>query len=151
LEANRLNRWLTLIANVAVVAGIVFLAFELRQNNELLEAQARATLSANRLAHIDRVLAPENSALIVKSGAGEALTEDERFRYERLKHAIFVAWEAAYREYQEGLADDLPIEGMRRSFDSYKGLLDTWNLRKDIYNKDFVGFLEKEVINDLQD
>ncbi len=151
MEADRLNRWLTLVANVAVVAGIVFLAFELRQNNELLEAQARATLSANRLAHIDRLLAPENSALIVKSGSGEALTDDERFRYERLKHAIFVSWESAFREYQEGLADDLPIEGMRRSFDSYKGLLDTWNLRKDIYNKDFVEFVEKEVINDLQD
>ena len=151
MEADRLNRWLTLIANVAVVAGIVFLAFELRQNNELLEAQARATFSANRLTHIDRLLAPENSALVVKSRSGEALTDDERFRYDRLKQAIFVSWQSAYREYQEGLGDDLPIEGMRRSFDSYEGLLDTWKLRKGIYRKDFVEFLEKEVINDPQD
>jgi hypothetical protein len=151
LEADRLSRWLTLIANIAVVAGIVFLAFEQRQNNELLEAQARATFTANRLTHIDRLLAPENSALIVKSESGETLTDDERFRYERLKHAVFVSWESAFREYQEGLADDLPIEGMRRSFDTYNGLLDTWKDRKDIYRKDFVEFLEKEVINDLQD
>jgi hypothetical protein len=149
LEADRLNRWLTLVANVAVVAGIVFLAFELRQNNELLEAQARATFTANRLTHIDRILAPENSALIVKSGSGEALTDDERFRYERLKHAIFVSWESAFREYQEGLADDLPIEGMRRSFDAYAGLLDTWIDRRDIYNEEFVSFVENQVIGDL--
>ncbi len=33
------NRWLTLLANIGVVAGIVFLAFELQQNNKQLELQ----------------------------------------------------------------------------------------------------------------
>ena len=146
MDTDRLNRWLTLVANLAVVAGIIFLALELRQNNDLLEAQARATLSANRLNHIDRILQPENSAIIVKAGNGQALTDDELFRYERLKHAIFVSWESDFHEYQEGLADDLPIEGMRRSFVTYKGLLDTWNRRKAIYSDNFVQFIENEVI-----
>jgi hypothetical protein len=144
-----LNRWLTLVVNLSVVAGILFLAFELRQNNKHLEAQARATLSANRLTHIDRLLVPDNSALITKAGSGEELTDDEKFRYERLKHAVFVSWESAFREFQEGFADDLPIEGMRRSFDAYAGLLDTWINRRHIYNEEFVSFMENQVIGDL--
>ncbi len=34
------NQWLTLLANIGVVAGIVFLAFELQQNNKQLELQS---------------------------------------------------------------------------------------------------------------
>ena len=34
MNAERANQWLTLIANIGVVAGIVFLAIEIRQNTE---------------------------------------------------------------------------------------------------------------------
>ena len=40
---DAVNRWLTFGANLGVVVGIFFLAFELQQNNELLEAQAEET------------------------------------------------------------------------------------------------------------
>ncbi len=38
-DAN-LNKWLTLLANVSVVAGIIFLAIEIRQNTQTLEQNA---------------------------------------------------------------------------------------------------------------
>ena len=34
MDAERANRWLTLVANLGVVAGIVFLVIEIRQNTE---------------------------------------------------------------------------------------------------------------------
>ena len=151
MDIDRSNRWITLIANLAVVAGIVFLAYELRQNNKLLEAQARATQSANRLTHNDRLLAPENAALIVKARSGDQLTDDEMFRYERLKHALFVSWESDYLEFREGLIEDLPTEAMRRSFNTYAGLLDTWRSRRDFYNEGFVTFVENQVIDGLNE
>ena len=36
---NKLNEWLILLTNIAVVAGIVILAVEIQQNNELLQSQ----------------------------------------------------------------------------------------------------------------
>ncbi len=36
-----LGQTITILANVGVIAGIVFLAVELRQNNTLMAAQAR--------------------------------------------------------------------------------------------------------------
>lgn len=60
MNSTKLKDWLTLVANVAVVSGIVFLAIEIRQNNELRRSQSRQTLVANdvtslvaNLAHLD--------------------------------------------------------------------------------------------------
>ncbi len=39
-----LGQTITILANVGVVAGIVFLAVELRQNNEFMAADARFNL-----------------------------------------------------------------------------------------------------------
>ena len=41
MNMDSVNKWLTLAANFGVIAGILFLAIELNQNNELLEAEAR--------------------------------------------------------------------------------------------------------------
>ena len=35
MNADRLNRWLSLVANVGVLVGIIFLAVEIRQNSDL--------------------------------------------------------------------------------------------------------------------
>ena len=37
---NNLKKWSTLIANIAVLAGIIFLAVEINQNNTLMTASA---------------------------------------------------------------------------------------------------------------
>ncbi len=37
MKLDNVNKWLTLVANFGVVAGIIFLAIEVRQNQELLE------------------------------------------------------------------------------------------------------------------
>jgi hypothetical protein len=37
---NKLNKWLTLLANLGVVVGIVFLIIEIRQTNTLMKANA---------------------------------------------------------------------------------------------------------------
>jgi hypothetical protein len=47
MNSSKVNDWLTLIANVAVAGGIVFLTIEIHQNNELLRSESRQTLGAN--------------------------------------------------------------------------------------------------------
>ena len=39
MKNSQINEWLTLIANLAVVAGIIFLAIEVSQNTAMIEAQ----------------------------------------------------------------------------------------------------------------
>ena len=45
MDADRANRWLTLVANISVVAGIIFLAIEVRQNTENARANAYQSCS----------------------------------------------------------------------------------------------------------
>ena len=41
---DELNKWITLLANVGVLLGIVFLAFEVQQNTTATQSQTRATV-----------------------------------------------------------------------------------------------------------
>jgi len=47
VNTSKINDRLTLLTNIAVVAGIVFLAVEIRQNNEFLQSEARYHLLTN--------------------------------------------------------------------------------------------------------
>ena len=64
-----------ILANIGVIAGIAFLAFELRQNNDLLEAEARARRTEIRISGADLISSnPElNRALTLEAGR-ETLT-----------------------------------------------------------------------------
>ena len=44
-KMDNLNKWLTLVANIAVMAGIVFLVIEVRQNSELVRVNSFQTLT----------------------------------------------------------------------------------------------------------
>lgn len=37
---DRTNQWLTLVANLGVIAGLVFLGYEIRQNTNIAKASA---------------------------------------------------------------------------------------------------------------
>jgi hypothetical protein len=47
MNSSRINDWLTLVANLAVVCGIVFLAVEVPQNNALARSESRQALVTN--------------------------------------------------------------------------------------------------------
>jgi hypothetical protein len=40
LELDKLNKWLTLVANIAILGGLVFLVLELRQNTNAIRSAA---------------------------------------------------------------------------------------------------------------
>lgn len=50
MKSDRLNRWLTLGANLGVLVGIILLIIELDQNQDMLQAQMVQARADNRLA-----------------------------------------------------------------------------------------------------
>ncbi len=73
-----LGQTIGILANVGVIAGIVFLGFELRQNNQFLGAEARYNLLQNRQAVHLMVIQDDNVAgLLVKAAGAEELTTIE--------------------------------------------------------------------------
>jgi len=40
LDIDKFNKWLTLVANVAILGGLVFLALEIQQNTNAVRAES---------------------------------------------------------------------------------------------------------------
>ncbi len=143
----------TILANVGVIAGIIFLAIEIRQNNELMMADARFNRASNAMGAYelqakDPVIAP----LLVKDRNGELLTEEEEFRIQSFWMRVLKNLEWALGE----LPDDTTwVEGQRKNFAAYGSYQRTWEGGGDglvaggrsYFNSDFVKFMEENIVN----
>ncbi len=120
MDEDKLNKWLTLTANFAVVAGIVFFAFELRQNNELLEAKIRTIRHNVRAADYLLPLQHRQYAnTLIKKRRGEPLSEYESLILNRAITTTLYNYQYVFTEYNLGrIADSsLPISQWRADFD----------------------------------
>jgi len=114
---DRLNSWLTLVANVGVLFGIVFLALEIRQNTNSLAAQSILELNLANNADMHLIASDETMANIevkAKGGVGE-LTPTELERYKWSWFATFNTFESAYIFNQRGIISDSEYEAYYRA------------------------------------
>lgn len=112
------------IANFGVIAGIVFLAVELQQNNALLEAQARATRAQVRIDAYDHAV--NNPALL---GAQlEALSELDRLMLRASAEAMLTRWQYVFGEWRAELIDedDVPTGNWRYAFERNAAAQEVW-------------------------
>ena len=74
MNLDKLNQFLTLLANLGVIAGIVFLAMEVQQNTSMMEAQTRDAMT-DKLINWQLSLATDlyTSQTFVTGNAGELL------------------------------------------------------------------------------
>ena len=119
MKKLNLAQTLGLLANAGVIAGIVFLAVELRQNNDFMAAEARANRMDIRRGSILRTM--NNPALrqaVIKVSNGETLNEDEQLLLDLEVEATLVDFQYVYLEYHSGLLDytAIPAENWRRAF-----------------------------------
>jgi len=141
-----------LAADACVIAGIIFLALQLRQSNRLLEAQARYSLRQYRSDVTDTFLSPHVLEAVHKYAAGRDVTPAERSAALMAALKGIELWEWQHGEYRAGMLprEHLPIEAWRSWFNG-KGLSpvpfrEVWELRKGMMNPEFARFFETEVL-----
>ena len=102
---DRLNRWLTLGANIGVLAGLIMLIVEVRQNAALTRAAMEQQKNA-LLAEIElNIVKPELSEVWVKSVRHpEALTDAELRTMDGILAALMLQWEQRFLMADAGLA-----------------------------------------------
>ena len=93
MDSDRINRWLTLAANIGVIAGIAVLALEMRQNSDLMRAQIamdRTSISmqtfsdwanSGEVARIEAKLFEAVDGFPIAIGWSDQLTVEESRRY----------------------------------------------------------------------
>ena len=102
-----LGQTISILANVGVIAGIVFLAIEISQNNQLLQAEAMNALLETRMTRTEEVARNENlAALIAKNGRNEELTDGDRIRLVAFHSRNFIGYQRDYFLFQQGILSE---------------------------------------------
>jgi hypothetical protein len=139
MELDKLNRWLTLAANIGVIAGIVFVAFEVQLNTSAIRSatiQAITDASANSL----RSLAsdPEMAQLRLDGDKDlSSLSDLQAYQYHvyyrqhwlRFQNIFFqrrfgVLEEGVWGTYARIICTDIKTEGIRANWPNHAEVLD---------------------------
>lgn len=154
-----LGQTISTLANIGVIAGIVFLALELQQNNELLGAEARSTRLSVRLEEVR--LPIENPVLaeaLIKHRHGEELSDYEQLALDRDMETILVIFQNVVTEAQRGLIDEnsIPLDSWRAYFSGrnlstfgyWPNISAYWEASKSDFDPAFVEFMEENVVHE---
>lgn len=147
MDTDKLNRWMTLIANIGVLIGIIFLAIEIRQNTEITRAQITqsradtAILLASEWVNSDYL-----PGIYEKISLGEDLTFQENRRYRTWLRASLRNHQNNYLQYSQGfLGDYIP----RSTAIAVRGIISNpharsyWDEFKMGYSDEFIDFVNR--------
>jgi len=148
MKTNRYAEWLSIIANFSVVAGIIFLAVELQQNNEIQRGEARRTYMEIRKTAMENQY--QNEALLeslLKARSGGELTPLEAERLAAYYRSVFVIWEWEYEQHRNGLLDEPPQRRQKAAADNLPLFQETWQKHRSGYTAEFGNYMEENVFN----
>ena len=142
-----LGQAISVLANIGVIAGIIFLAVEIHQNNDQLEAQARQNIY-DMQAEIQRDFFRNNGGLAdlyVKDATGEGLAVVEAARLGSYRTHLIRTMAFIFREDSE-LAND-SVDWMATLF-AGPGMTELWGAVRDNHDAEFVNFIETKVLSE---
>lgn len=147
MRTEQLNSWLTLAANLAVLAGIIFLAIEISQNTDMMRTQmnqSRAELAMNEaesMYNSDYI-----PALLTKIRQGGEVSAEERERYGHLFRALNRNWDNQLRQYREGFLDDNIPRSVRSAVNTeivaVELARELWAQTKQSYSDEYIAFVD---------
>ena len=144
------NNWQTTIEGIgitAVVISLLLVVMEIRQNNELMEAEARynrlqVALQANYLIaestnfSLAQLLLKPTSELDVEENLVRTLMGDNTFRIN----------EWSFRELPR---NELPLEAWRQIMVSYPGAREVWEQRSNRYDSEYSQGYSENAIDEI--
>ena len=142
-----LGQAISIFANVGVIAGIVFLGIELRQNNELSRAEAQRARAAIVSENFRSVTEnPEIASVLLRDSQGESLTDLELFQARSFWLSTLTTAELIYAQ---SIPSELPrtVQRLRRFSSTYPEYRKVWSEREGEFDEAFVAWMNENVIN----
>ena len=110
MSLDSFSKWLTIIANIGVLAGILFLAIEISQNNQLMESEARLAQSNSAQEAWREIYQNDGTAeLFAKVQAGTQLDDVERIKLEAYQRRQILSLQFQYLEFSNGMLDQINV------------------------------------------
>ena len=155
MNTSKIGQWLTIATNIAVLAGIVALGYEIGQNTRQLRAQASYNLMLNRTEPRSEILNnPEIAEFWTRVESGDSLTAADMMRIQASAEVAILKWHWEYGQYIDGSLSlpELPVNAYRSSYRGdygvrLSGIPEAWLSLKDQLRPDFVAWMEANVTN----
>ena len=109
MKPKKLNAWLTLGANIGVLIGIVFLAFEIRQTGDALHAQMSDSVADGFITLNMATISDPQVANVWLTGIyqPDSLTDTEAVQFSMYMRALFNQYIRLENLYRVGLISEL--------------------------------------------
>jgi hypothetical protein len=144
-----LGQTIGILANVGVIAGIVFLGYEIRQNTVALQSETAQGVH-NQIATIYGLMLEDSLQEILLQDDDASLTALQQGKLDTYRSLIFRAWENMYVQIQAGAWDEGLAEGwwlnLRESFET-PSFAQHWQENRRYYSPAFRNFVESEVMH----
>jgi len=153
VNTDRVNRWLTLGANLGVLVSLMLLVMELNQSREMMRAQTRHDLAMGIVELLQVAASNEQlDDLMYRAETGGELTPQESFQFNMRTNALLRYWEDVHYQYRVGLYDDVEFskqrEAWRAALNRSLGLRTYWCKVRGLYSPDFMSEMDALVPSD---
>ena len=153
MKISAINEGVSLIANIGVIASIVFLGLEMQQNTAMMQSQTRNSIVENQLTFYERIIDNYDFARIEREFRDTdtdpyPIGSPERFQYTLYVASQLRMWENEFYQYQIGLFDSEEFEArtnLWRTQISNPTKLESWRVQERSFAPDFRNYLNEMI------
>jgi len=146
MKSRTATDWLTIISNLGVLVGLIFLVVEINQNSRIAAATAQLELAQDRREIFQ--YADSKFEVDWKYRFGQKVSESEEVIAERLYEARIRSYETQWYFWRNGLVDDAQFEAfqiqLEHSLDTPR-VRELWNELKAFYHPEFVRLVDQRL------
>ena len=137
----------TFISGVAVLASLIFVGFQLRQNTQAVRATASQAHASNLQQIVTPVVENGEVARLWRLGLSdiESLTDDERVRFVAFTSGLFRFYESARLQWRHGQLDSEHWQNVAlqaADFARQPGIKRFWEIRGHWHSREFQKWYE---------
>ena len=142
-----------LVGGIAVVASLLYVAVQLRQNTSITKSYARQSIAA-RASEFQLAVAQNDEilAVVTKLFRHEELSPNEEVRLHFFLGCLFRATEEAFLQHREGFLEDEYWNkrgNLMLNYLRYPGIFESWQPRlRSTYHSAFVEWVESQFPRD---
>ena len=133
-----------IIGTTAIVVSLIYVAVQIRQSNRHMAQEAQRTRAQAVRENLARMA--DNAELMVKDGAGEALSAAEAIR-------LNLQWMGALFSFQTSF-QQLPRNEIEAHLNFFRSLLKTnpslratWKQRRETFQPEFIQYMDENVFS----
>lgn len=142
MKLSSINEWLTLFANLGVLAGIFVLVVEMQQNTNMMRSQTRDSITEKQMEFYGWIATDRDLAEVWNASfQGEFDDPVDETMYEFYLQGVMREWENSHYQFEQGLFSQDEFEARlnrwRRLFVNSQSAQDFWKQNRTTYASEF--------------